>query len=182
MEGGSASDLGGVCLKSIQDCSIRHIIEASFGSPILVLVVPLAQSLWAEVPGIAKGLMGTGHGILLGHKDLAASVSFAINIRSIGRTRSNAVEHARGCVATKMGFWDILDATVFHCWQAMFQVLLQDAAGRKILYEICLVLIMCQARTRKRVWGNFLRKTALSKADHICLPCSSLESRHSKTP
>jgi len=130
-EGGS--DLRGVFLTPIQDCSICQVTETRPNSLILVVLIPLAQSFRAEVPCVAKGLVGAVHGISLGHKDLATKISCGTEAFPPRRTLSNAVEHARGCVATKIGFWDILGAAGSHSWQAIFQVLLQDEAGRRML-------------------------------------------------
>ena len=55
--------------------------------------------------------MHTFQGVAASHEDLDGKEKVSrddARIRSSRHTLSNAVEHARGCVATKMGLLDIL--------------------------------------------------------------------------
>lgn len=89
----------------------------------LIVKVPGAQTLRTEVESVAEGLVDAGEGVGAGHEDLrfrsaissclrllrAGEIQRWMDIRSVNsRTLSNAVEHARGCVATKIGFVDIV--------------------------------------------------------------------------
>jgi hypothetical protein len=67
------------------------------------------EALRAVVESVAERLVNTLNGVTLSHEDLGW-VSYSSNHRMLisPLTRSKAVEHARGCVATKIGLFDIL--------------------------------------------------------------------------
>ena len=72
-----------------------------------VVHVTLTQTLGAKVKGIAEGLVDALQRITASHEDLSPSQSSESVKTAEGflqiHTRSKAVEHARGCVAQKMG-------------------------------------------------------------------------------
>ena len=104
-KGESGSDLGDGFIKPIKDCLEGQVTQATGHYLLLIVHVPLAQSFRAEVECIPKWLMYAIQSVPLGHKNLGTIFVLAsANACSIEEpTRSNAVEHARGCVATKIG-------------------------------------------------------------------------------
>jgi hypothetical protein len=67
------------------------------------------EALWAVVESVAERLVNTLNGVTLSHEDLQiVSCSSMYQISTSPLTRSKAVEHARGWVATKIGLFDIL--------------------------------------------------------------------------
>ena len=103
------SDLGIFLVDPIEDSLIRGLVEAALYSCFLVMFISLTQPFGAEVKGISERLVDAGKVVLAGHKNLVhvISVEFTTRIVHLELTLSNAVEHARGWVATKMGLVDI---------------------------------------------------------------------------
>jgi len=79
-----------------------------------VVLVALGKTLRAEVVGIAERLVYALKRFVSCHEDLEACKHLIARRRQCdgGHTRSKAVEQARGWVATKMGFCDML-STVY---------------------------------------------------------------------
>ena len=92
----------------IEDCLECRIIETGLDPPLFIMLVSGAEAFWAIVEGVSERLMDTVECFIAGHENLA-------KVRIVGRARyrssatlSKAVEHARGCVATKIGLVDIV--------------------------------------------------------------------------
>lgn len=110
------ANLAAVPFKSVQDILVCGLGEAAGFTGLLILVVSLTQPLRAIVEAVTKRLVGTHETVSPGHEDLFhRNISLAWSRgNKVGQdvyTRSKAVEHARGCVSTKMGLLlDILMA------------------------------------------------------------------------
>jgi hypothetical protein len=98
--------------QSIKNRSICAVRKSTLLTSFLIYFRPLAQSFWSIVKCITEWLMYTSERISASHEDLGTDISSWTTIKhrvdvSIP-TRSNAVEHERGCVVTKIGLLDIM--------------------------------------------------------------------------
>lgn len=105
----SGAHLGVLAVDPVHDGLVRRVLETALFARRGVVLEPASQTLWAKVISIAKGLMDGLEDIPPLHEDLhAIRRSVAQGWGARGRsTRSKAVEHARGWVATKMGLSDM---------------------------------------------------------------------------
>ena len=104
--GGRRSDLSALPLQSIEYTLICRGTETTVYSIFLIILVSLTQPLRAVIECVAEWLVYTCEDIAAGHEDLENKYVRGIAGKKVDfwPTRSNAVEHARGWVATKMGF------------------------------------------------------------------------------
>lgn len=105
------SDLRSFTLDSIQNSLESRLTETTLDAGLFIIRKSGTQPLGTVVKSVPKRFVDTLDRIPASHEDLSANVNGADGIESRPLTRSNAVEHARGCVATKMGFCDIFAAT-----------------------------------------------------------------------
>lgn len=100
-------------LDPVEDGLVRGIGEATLDPGLLVVLEPLTQPFRAVVEGISKRFVDSLERVAAGHENLRRRLS-ARGLGVVGRdlstrlTRSNAVEHARGWVATKTGLFDMV--------------------------------------------------------------------------
>lgn len=118
------SNLFTLSFNSFKNGLVRAVGKAAVDSSLLVFLVPVAEPLGAKVECVAKRLVYASKGLSSGHENLQTNcqslVCFGMRYKVCRfRTRSNAVEHARGCVATKMGLLLILCSNLVSCMAVM---------------------------------------------------------------
>jgi hypothetical protein len=99
---------------ALEDIFKSRLAMAAVFSRSLVFGKSIAQTFRAVVPSISKWFMDALQSFRFRHEHLRCrnrwSANETVSTRTIGiLTRSNAVEHARGWVATKIGLAGILN-------------------------------------------------------------------------
>lgn len=103
--------LGGLSLDAVEYGPICRLAEPALPTSLLIMLVPHAEAFGAEVKCIAKGLVDALQGIPAGHEHLlTGELDHCRPVDAI--TLSNAVEQARGWVATKIGFCDMITSLI----------------------------------------------------------------------
>ena len=91
----------------VNDSLIGRLTEAASDPQLLVILETGAETLRAVVEGVAEWLMNALE-VGTSHEHLRWSTRQPAGEDKVMLTLSNAVEHARGCVAKKIGLVDIL--------------------------------------------------------------------------
>lgn len=92
------------------ECAIgKAALLASF----LIILVSCAHPLWSKVESISEWFVNTSQDVTTGHEDLLHKISNYEGQWEDGMrlALSNAVLHALGCVATKIGLVDIVSGS-----------------------------------------------------------------------
>lgn len=159
-EGFDHTYIFGLVVDTVENCLEGRVGKTRLFSRLFVVQITCSKTLRAEVKGITEGLMDTSEGVGAGHEDLRVGSAISscdgtprrfndeLSVDQCAHTLSNAVEHARGCVATKMGFVDIL------CWQSRRPkavLLFQDLPAFVLRVEKCNKFVIgncCFARSK----------------------------------
>ena len=141
------SDLSAFCLEPIEDRLICRIIESAIDSRLLVVFKSGTESLNAIIEGVTKRLVDAFQSITTGHENLWYNISLCLAYSDSSLlTLSKAVEQDLGCVATKIGLYDIYAVSVVK----NLIMVSGSAAGRQWTspsgeygYEACIVSLLC---------------------------------------
>lgn len=108
--------LSGFAFDAIKDGLVGRGTKAAYQASSLVVLISRTQPFRAEIKSISEWLVDALQRIPAGHEDLSlrASQFHLALLESLSkgyvlRTRSKAVEHALGWVATKMGLADMVN-------------------------------------------------------------------------
>lgn len=114
---GKESDLGFFTFDLVENRVKCCVAEAALSPGFYIVFKSGAEPFRSIVEGVSEWLVYTVERITAGHEYLEKlqmneGMTFDPSKRL---TLSNAVEHARGCVATKIGFFDIIDCKSSWC-------------------------------------------------------------------
>lgn len=113
LHGRGDSHLCGFAIDPVHDSLEGRLAEAAVDASLLVIFEAGAHSFGPIVEGIPERFVDGLNTLTAGHEDLAHAcqlIVFSLRQEIHQLTRSNAVEHARGWVATNTGLFDIFSS------------------------------------------------------------------------